>query len=67
MVVVGGRPLIPELRRQRQMDLLSSEFEASLIYRVSSRIVGATQRSPVSKQTTITKTTKAVLVRQRNS
>jgi hypothetical protein len=28
-----------------------SEFEASLVYRVSSRTVRATQRNPVSKQT----------------
>ena len=31
--------MIPALRRQRQVDL--SEFEASLIYRASSRIVRA--------------------------
>jgi hypothetical protein len=28
-----------------------SEFEASLVYRVSSRIARATQRNPASKQT----------------
>jgi hypothetical protein len=28
-----------------------SEFEASLVYKVSSRIAKATQRNPVSKQT----------------
>jgi hypothetical protein len=28
-----------------------SEFEASLVYRVSSRIARATQRNPVSKKT----------------
>ena len=32
-----------------------SEFEASLVYRVSSRIARATQRNPVSKPTTTTK------------
>jgi hypothetical protein len=39
-------PLIPALRRQRQVDLC--EFEVSLIYRVSSRKAKATQRNPVS-------------------
>jgi hypothetical protein len=33
-------------RRQRQVDF---EFEASLVYRVSSRTARATQRNPVSK------------------
>ena len=41
------RPLIPALRRQRQADLC--EFEASLVYRVSSCVVWETQRNPVSK------------------
>ena len=36
--------LIPALRRQRQADLC--EFEASLVYRVSSRTFRATQRNP---------------------
>ena len=41
-------PLIQELRRQRQANLC--EFEASLVYRVSSRTARAvTQRNPVSK------------------
>jgi hypothetical protein len=31
--------------------LLASEFEASLLYKVSSRTARATQRNPVSKQT----------------
>jgi hypothetical protein len=40
-------PLIPARGRQRQAD---SEFEASLLYRVSSRTArGAIQRNPVSK------------------
>jgi hypothetical protein len=41
-------PLIPALRRQREVDI--SEFEASLVYRVSSRTARATQRNPVSKK-----------------
>jgi hypothetical protein len=41
-------PLIPALRgRGRRI----SEFEASLVYRVSSRTARATQRNPVSKNT----------------
>ena len=40
--------MIPALWRQRQIDLC--EFEASLVYKVCSRIVWATQRNPVSKQ-----------------
>jgi hypothetical protein len=40
-------PLIPALGRQRQV---ISELEASLVYRVSSRTVRATQRSPVLKK-----------------
>jgi hypothetical protein len=39
-------PLIPALRRQRQADLC--EFEASLVYRVSSRTSRAIQRNSVS-------------------
>ena len=35
------------MRRKRQTDLY--EFEASLVYKVSSRTVGATQRNLVSK------------------
>ena len=37
-------PLIPALRRQRQVDLC--EFKARLIYRVSFKIARATQRNP---------------------
>ena len=37
----------PALRRQRQTDLC--EFEASLVYRASSRTVRATQKNPFSK------------------
>ena len=40
-------PLILALRRQRKADL--SEFEASLVYRASSRTAKATQRKPVLK------------------
>jgi hypothetical protein len=43
-------PLIPALGRQRQVDLLSSEFEASLVYKVSSRTARAIQRNTVSKK-----------------
>jgi hypothetical protein len=39
-------PLIPAFWRQRQA---ISEFEASLVYKVSSRTARATQRNPVSK------------------
>jgi hypothetical protein len=35
-----------------------SEFEASLVYRVSSRTARATQRNPVSKKTKTNKQTK---------
>jgi hypothetical protein len=40
-------PLIPSLERQRQA---ISEFEASLVYRVSSRTAKAIQRNPVSRK-----------------
>lgn len=39
---------IPALERQRQKEL--HEFEASLLYIVSSRITRATKRDPVAKQ-----------------
>ena len=39
-------PLIPALGRGRWI----SEFEASLVYRVSSKTAGATQKNPVSKK-----------------
>jgi hypothetical protein len=38
-------PLISALGKQRQMDLGSSELEASLVYRTRSRTAKATQRS----------------------
>jgi hypothetical protein len=38
-------PLIPALRRQRQVDLC--EFEASLVYTASSRTARVTQRNSV--------------------
>ena len=42
------RPLIPALGRQRQVNLC--EFEANLVYRVSSRTArSVTHRNPVSK------------------
>ena len=41
--------MIPALRRQRQW---ISEFEASLVYMVSSRTARAVQRDPVSKKKT---------------
>jgi hypothetical protein len=41
-------PLIPALGRQKQEDLY--EFEASPVYRISSRTARATQREAVSKQ-----------------
>jgi hypothetical protein len=44
---VEGHAFNPALREQRQAD---PEFEASLVYRTSSRIARATQRNPVSKQ-----------------
>jgi hypothetical protein len=45
-------PLSPALGRQRQLDLC--EFKASLVYRVSSRIVRAvTQRNLVLRNQTI--------------
>ena len=43
----GGTLLIPALGRQRQAEL--HKFEASLVYRVSSRTVRTTQRNLVSK------------------
>ena len=42
-----GTPLILVLLRQRQVALC--EFEASLVYKASSRKARATQRNPVSK------------------
>ena len=43
-------PLIPVLRRQRQVDIC--KFKASLVYKVSSRTARAvTQRNPVSEKT----------------
>jgi hypothetical protein len=42
-------PLILALGRQRRRGRWIFEFEASLVYRVSSRIARDTQRNPVSK------------------
>jgi hypothetical protein len=45
-----------------------SEFEASLVYRVSSRTARATQRNPVSKQTNKqTNKTKKILTQEQFS
>jgi hypothetical protein len=41
-------PLIPALRGGRGRQI--SEFEASLVYKVSSRTARAIQRNPVSKK-----------------
>jgi hypothetical protein len=57
-------PLIPIFGRQRQEDLC--ELEASLDYRVSSRIAKATQRNPVSKKKKKQKTKKPKTNRQTN-
>ena len=48
--------MTPVLGRQRQGNLC--EAQASLVYRVSSRIAKATQRKPVLKTTTTTTTKK---------
>ena len=40
--------MIPALRRQKQAGLC--EFEACLVYRVSSKIAKDAQRNPVSKK-----------------
>ena len=47
---VWHTPLTPALERQRQADLC--EFEGSLVYRVSSRTVRASQRNPVLRKPT---------------
>jgi hypothetical protein len=39
-----------------------SEFEASLVYKVSSRTARATQRTPVSKNKIITTTTTTTII-----
>ena len=54
-------PLIPALGKQRQAD---PEFEASLVYRVSSRTARATQRNPVLKKTNkqINKQTNKIII-----
>jgi hypothetical protein len=41
--------LVPALKRQKKQDDLC-EFEASLVYRVSSRTARVTQRNPVSEK-----------------
>ena len=47
--------LIPTLERQRQEDLC--EFEANLVYRVSSKRARTTQKNLISKTTTAETTT----------
>jgi hypothetical protein len=44
-----------------------SEFEASLVYRVSSMITGATQRNPVSKKNQKNKQTKKTPQKHKNT
>ena len=44
--------LIPALGRWRQRQVDLCEFKASLVYRVSSKTVRATQRNPVSENKT---------------
>ena len=46
----GTYLLIPVLERQRQRQMNLCEFEASLVYRGSSRTARATQRNPFSKR-----------------
>jgi hypothetical protein len=43
-------PLIPALEHSGGRGRQISEFEASLVYRVSSRTAGVIQRNPVSEQ-----------------
>jgi hypothetical protein len=47
LVETRGQPLIPALGRQRHA---ISEFEASLLYKVSSRTARAIQRNPIVKK-----------------
>jgi hypothetical protein len=44
---LGGTPLIPALGRQKQVNFC--EFEASLVYKASSRTAKATQKNHVWK------------------
>jgi hypothetical protein len=48
VVVMVHTSLIPALSRQRQVDLC--EFEVTLVYRASSRLVRAPRRNTVSKK-----------------
>lgn len=47
MAACAFDPLIPALRRQRQVGL--SEFEATLVYKVCSKTNRATHKNPESK------------------
>jgi hypothetical protein len=58
-------PLIPALGRQRQRQAIS-EFEASLVYKVSSRTARATQRNPVLKNNNKNKQTNKKPTNQTN-
>jgi hypothetical protein len=57
-------PLIPALWRQRQAEWIS-EFEASLVYKVSSRTTRAIQRNPISKNKNKNKKEKRKFLRGR--
>jgi hypothetical protein len=50
-------PLIPALRKQRQVD---SEFEASLVYKVSSRTARAIKKPCLKKNKKTNKQTKRI-------
>ena len=56
----GTHLLIPEFRRQRQVNLC--ELEASLVYRASSRTARATQRNLVLQSNKQTKGKKTIVL-----
>jgi hypothetical protein len=56
-------PLIPALRRQRQARI--SEFEASLVYKVSSRTARAAEKPCLEKRKT-NKQTNKILKKKKN-
>ena len=57
--------MIPALGRKRQAGI--SEFEASLVYKVSSRVARAIQRNPVLKKTKTKKQKTKHLKKKKNS